>query len=153
MVSDTGQPSSQESVIKTMCVEFLLRTRHSVCEDAGSIPGLAQWVKDLVLPQAATEVANVTWIQRCSGCGSCSSNSTPSLGTSICHRYSRKKKKYHICVPMCIHINTNRLERWKEGEENNFSDDDGETWLESGSWSHLCLFWAHDENSLTKKSI
>ena len=30
-----------------------LRTRHSVHEDVGSTPGLTQWVKDLVLPQAA----------------------------------------------------------------------------------------------------
>ena len=30
-----------------------LRTQHYLCEDAGLIPGLAQCVKDLALPQAA----------------------------------------------------------------------------------------------------
>ena len=38
-------------------MEFLLwlsglRTQCCLCEDVGSIPGLTQWVKDLVLPQA-----------------------------------------------------------------------------------------------------
>ena len=41
-------------------MEFLLwfsrlRTQHSVCDDSGSIPGLTQWVKDLVLLQAAVQ--------------------------------------------------------------------------------------------------
>ena len=44
-------------------------------EDVDSIPGLSQWVKDPV--QA----------------GSCSSDLTPGLGTSICLRCSPKKKK------------------------------------------------------------
>ena len=30
----------------------MLRTQHSICEDVDSIPGLTQWVKDLVLTQA-----------------------------------------------------------------------------------------------------
>ena len=29
-----------------------LRTWHNLCEDASLIPDLAQWVKDLALPQA-----------------------------------------------------------------------------------------------------
>ena len=39
-----------------------LGTRHSLCEDAGSIHGLAQRVKDLALPQAATQVTDLAWL-------------------------------------------------------------------------------------------
>ena len=41
----------------------------SVREDVGSIPGLLQWVKDLVLLQAVVEVTDLVWSWRCSGCG------------------------------------------------------------------------------------
>ena len=54
-----------------------LRTRHCLCEGAGLIPGLAQWVKNLELPQAVASVKDVAWIWSCHGCGvglSCSSD-------------------------------------------------------------------------------
>ena len=41
----------------------------NVCEDLGSIPGLTQWVKDLVLLQAKVWVADGAQIWRCHGCG------------------------------------------------------------------------------------
>ena len=46
-----------------------LRNGHSVCEDAGWIPGLSRWVKDLALLQAVAWVADAAWIQHCCGCG------------------------------------------------------------------------------------
>ena len=73
-----------------------LRTWHSLHEDMGLIPGLSQWVNDPTLPQAAVQVTDVAQIQYCCDCGvslSCSSDSAPSLGTSICHMCECKKKK------------------------------------------------------------
>ena len=38
-------------------------------EVAGSIPGLAQWVEDLVLPRAVVQVADTAQILHCCGSG------------------------------------------------------------------------------------
>ena len=54
--------------------EFLLwlialRTRHSVHEDVGSIPGLAQGAMDPVMLQAAAQVKDSAGIWHCCDCG------------------------------------------------------------------------------------
>ena len=64
-----------------------------IYEDAGSIPDLAQRMKDLELLQVVSEVTDAAWIPCCHGCGvghSRSSDLTLSLGTSICRRCSPK---------------------------------------------------------------
>ena len=67
----------------------------------GSVPGLTQWIKNRVLPRAAVQM----WLG--SGvavavavAGSCCSNLTSSLGTSVCHRFGckKKKKRLHLFV-------------------------------------------------------
>ena len=68
----------------------------SISEDLGSLPGLAQWVKDLVLLQDVEQVVEAARIWRFCGCGvglSCSSDSTPSLEISICPRWDCRKIK------------------------------------------------------------
>ena len=100
-------PQIWKLIYWVLIVAQWLRTQHSVHEDAGLIPGLAQRVKEPILSQTKAYVEGAAQIWHCCGCGivpSCSSNSTPSLGTSICHRCGLKMKKKKIIFKKSLNL-------------------------------------------------
>ena len=57
-----GEFSLGGSSIKPSVVAQQVQAQQCLCEDAGSISGLARWILDLVLPQAAAQVGDAAWI-------------------------------------------------------------------------------------------
>ena len=81
----------------------------STHEDVGLIPSLAPWVKD----SACCKLWCRVHVQLGSGvavaqASSCISDSTPSLGTSICHRFGPKRQSISQSIQHsheCEHMN------------------------------------------------
>ena len=61
------QISKNESGVLAMAQQLTHPT--SIHKDVGSIPGLSQWVKDLVLLWAMVQVIDTAWVLHCCGSG------------------------------------------------------------------------------------
>ena len=64
-----GMMCQSENQYQSSCHGSAVINLTSILEDMGSIPGLAQWPEDPVLPQAAVQMADMTRIWRCCGSG------------------------------------------------------------------------------------
>ena len=82
----------------------------SIHDDAGSIPGLTQWIGALALLQTVVWVTVATRIPSCCGCGIGQQLylrfDDPSLRTSICRGCGPKKQKNKIKLKQVTHGST-----------------------------------------------
>ena len=62
------EPSPNSSVVGVALVAQQVKNQTSIYEDAGSIPGLAQWVRDPMLLGNVAQVKDAIWIWCCCGC-------------------------------------------------------------------------------------
>ena len=87
---------------KSSHCESVVKNPTCIHEDVGSIPGLTQWFKGSSIATSCDVVHRWGLDLAVVKAGSCSSDSTPSSGTSIFQgavlKRKRKKKKYNIQV-------------------------------------------------------